>query len=239
MKSKNNTIEKDKKTIRQKIQEKEIVIKKENIAKKEAEVKREAIIKRKAVVKRKTKETNINLRLNLDGTGDSKINTGLSFFDHMLITLARFSLFNIELECKGDINVDSHHTIEDVGIAIGQAIKKALGLKNGINRFGQAMIPMDEALCICAIDFSGRPYLSFNAEFTRQDIKGFSTECIYDFFYSIAINAEITLQLKLLDGRNDHHKIEAMFKSFAKALRQACELDPRIKNMLPTTKGML
>jgi imidazoleglycerol-phosphate dehydratase len=197
------------------------------------------IIERQTYIERETKETKITLKLNIDGYGNSNIDTGIKFFDHMLDILTNHALFDLELKCKGDINVDCHHSIEDVGIVLGQAIKEAIGNKKGINRFGQAIIPMDEALSLCAIDISNRPLLLFDAEFKRQDINEFATECVYEFFYSVAMNAGITLQIKLMQGLNDHHKIEAIFKSFARALKQACEIDKRLLNKIPSTKGVL
>jgi imidazoleglycerol-phosphate dehydratase len=212
---------------------------KEDMNNNEQNKNKEAIVRREATLKRKTKETDIDLELNIDGNGESDINTGIRFLDHMLDTFSNQGLFDLKLSCKGDIDVDSHHSIEDIAIALGQAFKQAINDKKGIVRFGQAIIPMDESLCLCAIDISGRPLLVFDAEFKRQDINGFATECVYDFFYSFAMNSGITIQIKLMQGLNDHHKIEAIFKSFARSLRQACEIDSRINDKIPSTKGVL
>lgn len=194
---------------------------------------------RNARIERKTSETEILVELEIDGTGKREINTGIGFFDHMLDLFAKHGMFDLILKCKGDLQIDAHHTIEDVGIVLGEAFAKAIGDKRGIKRYGQRILPMDEVLCLCAVDFCGRPYLVMDAKFEGEKVGEFSTQCVEDFFYAFAINAGINLQLKLLSGRNDHHKIEAMFKAFARAIREACELDRRAINEIPSTKGVL
>jgi imidazoleglycerol-phosphate dehydratase len=194
---------------------------------------------RVAKIERKTGETQIQLELNLDGTGQRQINTGIGFFDHMLDLFAKHGLFDLTVNCRGDLKIDSHHTIEDVGIVLGSAFAKAIGDKKGIKRYGQRVLPMDEVLCLCSVDFCGRPYFVMDANFQTQRVNDFATECVEDFFYAFAINSGINLQLKLFEGRNDHHKIEAMFKSFARAMREACEFDERSIGEIPSTKGVL
>ena len=193
---------------------------------------------RTAKIERKTKETDICVDLEIDGTGKREIVTEIGFFDHMLDLFAKHGLFDLKLSCKGDTQIDDHHSIEDVGIVLGQAFSKAVGDKKGIKRYGQRILPMDETMCICAVDFSGRPYLVMDAKFDREKVNDFSTECVYDFFYSFAINAGMNIQFRV-EGKNDHHKIEAMFKAFARSLREACEFDPRSINEIPSTKGVL
>lgn len=190
-----------------------------------------------AVVKRKTKETDIEINLELDGNGKSKISTGIGFFDHMLEQIARHANLNLSVRVKGDLIVDEHHTIEDTGIALGAAIRKALGDKKGIKRYGY-FIPMDESVAVCALDLSGRNYLNFNCKFTREYVGKLPTELIKEFFrgLSTGMMANIFLSAK---GENDHHKAEALFKSFAKALNEACRIDERAKGLLPSTKGLL
>ena len=192
-----------------------------------------------AKIERKTKETEINIELNIDGNGKREISTGIGFLNHMLDLFAKHGLFDLKISCKGDLEVDDHHTIEDIGIVLGQAFSKAIQYKKGIKRYGQRILPMDEVLCLCAIDFSGRPFFVMDVKFTRERVNDFATECVYDFFYSFALNAGINLQFKLFNGRNEHHKIEAMFKSFARALREACEIDKRCIEDTPSTKGVL
>ncbi len=187
---------------------------------------------------RKTKETDISLTLNLDGSGNTDIHTGIGFFDHMLDGLARHGLFDLTVAVKGDLDVDCHHTIEDTGIVLGQAILKALGEKKGIKRYGNFMLPMDETLVLCAIDLSGRPYLNFSAEFTSERIGTFDTEMIREFFYAVSYSAAMNLHLKVLDGGNNHHMAEAIFKGFGKALDEAVMKEPRIKEVW-STKGSL
>ena len=187
---------------------------------------------------RKTKETNIYLSFDLDGRGDAKVDTGIGFFDHMLDGFARHGLFDLNVKVTGDLVVDCHHTIEDTGIVLGNAIKKAVGDKKGIKRFGSCMLPMDETLVLCAVDLSGRPYLSFDAEFTTDRVGYMDTEMVKEFFYAISYSAGMNLHLKVITGGNNHHMIEAMFKAFAKALDEATIIDPRITDIL-STKGSL
>lgn len=194
---------------------------------------------RKAEVKRETKETNISIFVNLDGTGKSNIKCEIGFFKHMLETLSKHSLIDIEMDIQGDLYVDPHHTIEDSGIVLGNAIKKALGEKKGIRRTGFSIIPMDESLATVAIDLSGRAYLKFISEFNDFMVGDFPTDLTEDFFTALANSLEANIHIKLEYGRNDHHKIEAIFKSFAKALRSAIEIDSRIENDVPSTKGVL
>ena len=193
---------------------------------------------RKADFVRKTKETDIALSLCLDGTGKSSVSTGIGFFDHMLEGFARHGLFDLKVSVEGDLAVDCHHTIEDTGIVLGNAIKKAVGDKCGIKRYGSCILPMDEVLVLCAIDLSGRPYLAFDAEFTTDRVGYFDTEMVKEFFYAISYTAGMNLHIKVLSGGNNHHMIEAMFKAFAKALDEATVIDPRITDVL-TTKGSL
>lgn len=187
---------------------------------------------------RKTKETDIYLSFDLDGRGDAKVDTGIGFFDHMLDGFARHGLFDLNVKVTGDLVVDCHHTIEDTGIVLGNAIKKAVGDKKGIKRFGGCMLPMDEILVLCAVDLSGRPYLSFDAEFTTDRVGYMDTEMVKEFFYAISYSAGMNLHLKVITGGNNHHMIEAMFKAFAKALDEATIIDPRITDIL-STKGSL
>lgn len=187
---------------------------------------------------RKTKETAIYLSFDLDGRGDAKVDTGIGFFDHMLDGFARHGLFDLNVKVTGDLVVDCHHTIEDTGIVLGNAIKKAVGDKKGIKRFGSCMLPMDETLVLCAVDLSGRPYLSFDAEFTTDRVGYMDTEMVKEFFYAISYSAGMNLHLKVITGGNNHHMIEAMFKAFAKALDEATIIDPRITDIL-STKGSL
>lgn len=193
---------------------------------------------RVAEVKRTTKETDISLSLNLDGNGTSEIDTGIGFFDHMLDGFARHGLFDLKVKVKGDLIVDCHHSIEDTGIVLGEAIKKAVGDKKGMKRFGSCILPMDETLVLCAIDISGRPYLSFDGEFTTDRVGYMDTEMVKEFFYAISYAAGMNLHLKVLSGGNNHHMIEAMFKAFARALDEATLIDPRITDVL-STKGSL
>lgn len=193
---------------------------------------------RTASITRKTSETDINVTLCLDGSGKADIDTGIGFFDHMLKSFARHGFFDLTLKVKGDLYVDCHHTIEDTGIVLGEAIKIALGDKKSIRRYGNMMLPMDETLVLCAIDLSGRPYLNFKAEFTSDRVGGFDTEMVKEFFYAISYSAGMNLHIKQIDGDNNHHIIEAMFKAFAKALDEAVSIDPRITDVL-STKGAL
>lgn len=193
---------------------------------------------RSAEVVRMTGETDICIRINLDGTGKAKVDTGIGFLDHMLNSFARHGLFDLEVSVKGDLEVDSHHTVEDTGIVLGEAIKKALGDKKGIRRFGECILPMDETLVLSALDLSGRPYLQFHLDFTVPKVGEFDTEMVHEFFYAVSYSAGMNLHLKQLDGVNNHHIIEAAFKAFAKALDQAVQYDPRIVDVL-STKGSL
>ena len=187
---------------------------------------------------RKTKETDISLHLNLDGTGSSSIHTGIGFFDHMLDGFERHGLFDLKVNVAGDLAVDCHHTIEDTGIVLGNAIKEAVGDKKGIRRYGSCILPMDETLVLCAVDLSGRPYLVFDGEFTTDRVGYMDTEMVKEFFYAISYTAGMNLHIRVLSGGNNHHMIEAMFKAFAKALDQATVIDPRITDIL-STKGSL
>lgn len=187
---------------------------------------------------RKTKETDISLHLNLDGTGSSSIHTGIGFFDHMLDGFARHGLFDLKVNVTGDLAVDCHHTIEDTGIVLGNAIKEAVGDKKGIRRYGSCILPMDETLVLCAVDLSGRPYLVFDGEFTTDRVGYMDTEMVKEFFYAISYTAGMNLHIRVLSGGNNHHMVEAMFKAFAKALDQATVIDPRITDIL-STKGSL
>lgn len=187
---------------------------------------------------RKTKETDIKLTLNLDGTGVSKINTGVGFFDHMLEGFAKHGLFDLELTCKGDLNVDCHHTIEDIGIVLGSAINEAIGDKKSLKRYGSMMLPMDDALVLCAIDLCGRPYFSYDVEYSVPKIGDMDTEMAREFFYAVSYAGAMNLHLKQISGVNNHHIAEASFKAFAKALDQATMKDERIEGVL-STKGSL
>ena len=191
-----------------------------------------------ANVQRKTKETDIRVKLNLDGFGKSKINTGIGFFDHMLEGFSKHGFFDLELNCEGDLQVDCHHTIEDCGIVLGSAIQQALGDKKGIKRFGSCILPMDETLALCAVDLSGRPYLVFDGEFTVEKIGDMDTEMVKEFFYAVSYSAGMNLHMKVLTPGNNHHMAEAMFKAFARALDEAVNTDPRIEGIL-STKGSL
>ena len=191
---------------------------------------------RVAEIKRKTKETDISLELKLDGTGVAQIETGIGFFDHMLNSFARHGFFDLNLTVIGDLYVDSHHTVEDTGIVLGQAIRAALGDKEGIKRYGNAMLPMDDALVLCALDLSGRPYLVYDVTLTTEKVGYMDTELVKEFFYAVSYAAGMNLHIKMLDGTNNHHIIEAVFKAFAKALDEAVGYDERIKGVL-STKG--
>ena len=187
---------------------------------------------------RKTKETDISLHLNLDGTGSSSIHTGIGFFDHMLDGFARHGLFDLKVNVAGDLAVDCHHTIEDTGIVLGNAIKEAVGDKKGIRRYGSCILPMDETLVLCAVDLSRRPYLVFDGEFTTARVGYMDTEMVKEFFYAVSYAAGMNLHIRVLSGGNNHHMIEAAFKAFAKALDEATSMDPRITDVL-STKGSL
>lgn len=193
---------------------------------------------RSTTVNRKTKETDISMILNLDGTGKSEIQTGIGFFDHMLEGFSRHGFFDLKCTVNGDLEVDGHHTVEDTGIVLGQAIKEAVGDKKGIRRYGSFILPMDETLALCAVDLCGRPYLSFSCDFTTENVGGLATELVKEFFYAVSYSAGMNLHIKILDGGNNHHMIEAMFKAFAKALDEATGMDSRITDVL-STKGAL
>ena len=193
---------------------------------------------RSAIVERITKETQITVELNLDGQGMTDISTGIGFFDHMLSGFARHGLFDLKVKVNGDLDVDCHHTIEDTGIVLGQAIQKALGEKKGIKRYGHFLLPMDETLALCAIDLAGRPYLNYDASFTTERIGEMDTEMIREFFYAVSYSAAMNLHLKILDGINNHHMAEALFKAFGKALDMAVMEEPRMKDVW-STKGTL
>ncbi len=193
---------------------------------------------RYAQVHRKTNETDIALSLNLNGNGKQKIATGIGFFDHMLSGFTRHGFFDLDLQVAGDLEVDCHHTIEDTGIVLGNAIREALGDKKGIKRFGSMILPMDETLVLCAIDLSGRPYFAFDAEFTTDRVGDMDTEMVREFFYAISYSAGMNLHMKVLSGTNNHHIIEALFKAFGKALDEASSYDPRVTDIL-STKGSL
>ena len=193
---------------------------------------------RTATIERNTKETKINATLNLDGSGKGEISTGIGFFDHMLEGFTKHGFFDLTLRVNGDLQVDGHHTVEDTGIVLGQAIREALGDKAGIKRYGSFLLPMDDALCLCAIDLSGRPYLAFDCTFPTERVGELDTELVREFFYAVSYSAGMNLHLRMLDGTNAHHMIEAMFKAFAKALDEAVSFDERIQGVL-STKGSL
>ncbi len=191
-----------------------------------------------ATVVRQTKETDIEITINLDGRGEADINTGIGFFDHMLNGFARHGFFDLTVKVKGDLNVDCHHTIEDTGIVLGEAIKKALGDKKSIKRYGSFLLPMDETLVLCAVDLSGRPYLVYDAKFNAERVGDFDTEMVKEFFYAVSYSAGMNLHIKEMYGENAHHIIEAMFKGFAKAMDEAVTIDERVDGIL-STKGAL
>ena len=194
---------------------------------------------RKASVARKTKETEISVSVDLDGSGKSEIATGIGFLDHMLDQLSRHSLIDLTVKAKGDLHIDFHHTTEDTGIAIGEAVSKALGERRGINRYGDAMIPMDETLTRVALDASNRPYLIWKVNFTKPKLGEMDTELFKEWFQAFAQNAGLTLHIENLYGENNHHIVESCFKGLARALRQAIEIDPRKSDAIPSTKGVL
>lgn len=191
-----------------------------------------------ASMKRETKETKIELTFDVDGQGTSNLNTGIGFFDHMLTHIAKHGFFNLDVACEGDLYVDCHHTIEDIGIVLGKCIREAIGDKSGIKRYGSCVLPMDETLVLCALDLSGRPYLNFDAELTVQRLGDMDTEMVKEFFMAIAVYAGMNLHIKLLDGVNNHHIVEGIFKAFGNALDAATQVDPRIIGTR-STKGML
>lgn len=193
---------------------------------------------RKAEITRKTSETDIKLTINIDGKGDSKIDTGIGFFDHMLTGFAKHGFFDLNLTCKGDLQVDPHHTVEDCGIVLGNALKEAVADKKGLARFGYFILPMDDALVMCAIDFSGRPYLNFECDFPTEKCGYFENELVKEFFYAVSYTAGMNIHIKKLSGDNSHHIAEAAFKAFAKALDMATQIDSRVSGVL-STKGKL
>ncbi len=193
---------------------------------------------RVGIVDRTTKETDIRLKLNLDGTGEALIRTGIGFFDHMMTGFAKHGLFDVDLAVKGDLQVDTHHTVEDTGIVLGRAIKEAVGDKRGIARYGSVILPMDDALILCSVDLCGRPYLGYDLRLDREKVGEMETETVREFFYAVSYGAEMNLHFKQLDGINSHHIIEGAFKAFAKALDRATRYDQRIPCIL-STKGVL
>ncbi len=194
---------------------------------------------RKAMIERKTNETEIKLKINLDGCGQHAINTGIPFFDHMLTQIAVHGLFDLEIDAQGDLSVDPHHTIEDVALALGLGFLQALGEKIGIERMGQALVPMDEALCQVVVDFSGRPYLVFEAAWLDPRVADIPVTLVEHFFYSFSMTAKATLHAQVLYGRDNHHKVEGLFKAFGRALKVAVVLDPRRGDQIPSSKGVL
>ncbi len=192
-----------------------------------------------ATVERSTKETEIKVSIDLDGKGQFSGSTGIAFFDHMLEQIARHGHMDLSIDCKGDLQIDSHHTVEDVGICLGQALVKAVGEKRGINRYGDARVPMEEALCETVLDFCGRAYLHFDAPLSRERIGGFDVEVTEDFFRALSSNAGITMHIRVPHGRNEHHIVEGIFKSFARALMQSVRIHSDRQDQLPSTKGML
>lgn len=193
---------------------------------------------RTATIERNTKETKIKASLNLDGAGKSEIATGIGFFDHMLSGFSKHGFFDLTIEVNGDLEVDGHHSVEDAGIVLGMAIKEALGDKAGVKRYGSFILPMDDALCLCAVDLCGRPYFAFDCEFPVERVGELDTELVREFFYAVSYSAGMNLHIKMLSGLNAHHMIEAMFKAFGKALDEAVSHDPRVQGVL-STKGAL
>lgn len=194
-------------------------------------------LKRISIINRKTKETDIRIKLNLDGSGKAYVKTGIGFFDHMLEQIVHHANIDLNLKVKGDLNVDEHHTVEDTGLALGEAINEALGEKKGIQRYG-FFIPMDESVALCTIDLGGRSYLNFNCNFKRETVGGFPTELTKEFFRALSSSMKSNICIKA-KGENDHHKIESIFKAFAKALNEAARFDERNNNRIPSTKGIL
>lgn len=193
---------------------------------------------RNATVTRTTKETDIQMKLSLDGQGVSDIDTGIGFFDHMLEGFSKHGFFDLDVKIKGDLHVDGHHTVEDAGIVLGTAIKEAVGDKKGMKRYGYFILPMDDALALCAVDLCGRPYLQFDCEFPNDMVGSLDTSLVKEFFYAVSYSAAMNIHIKMLSGNNTHHMIEAIFKAFAKALDEATSMDPRIADVL-STKGAL
>jgi imidazoleglycerol-phosphate dehydratase len=194
---------------------------------------------RQAIITRKTNETDIKLKINLDGSGLYNINTGIPFFDHMLTQVAIHGLFDVEIDVKGDLEIDQHHTIEDVALALGQGFQEALGDKAGIERVGEALVPMDESLCQVVLDLSGRPYLVYDAQWDDPRVADFPVPLVEHFFYSFSMTSKTTLHARVLYGRDNHHKVEGLFKAFARALKKAVALDPRRQDQIPSSKGVL
>ena len=196
-------------------------------------------MKRSAKVSRKTKETDITVEINIDGVGTSSLNSGIGFLDHMLEQISRHGLFDLSIKAQGDLHIDAHHTVEDIGITLGQAFEKAIGDKLGIRRYGHAYVPLDEALSRVVLDISGRPGLDLNVDFTRARIGEFDVDLIHEFFQGFINHANITLHIDNLKGENAHHQAETIFKAFGRALRNAVEIDDKIKGVMPSTKGTL
>jgi imidazoleglycerol-phosphate dehydratase len=194
---------------------------------------------RTAAVSRNTAETKITVKLNLDGTGQAKLSTGIGFFDHMLDQIARHGLIDLDIQCQGDLHIDGHHTVEDVGITLGQAVAQAVGDKRGLRRYGHAYVPLDEALSRVVVDFSGRPGLQMHVPFKSAMIGTFDSQLAFEFFQGFANHAFVTLHIDNLRGENSHHQAETVFKAFARALRMALEIDPRSVGVIPSTKGSL
>ena len=192
-----------------------------------------------ASVRRDTLETKIEVALNLDGTGESKFNTGVPFLEHMMDQIARHGLIDLDISCEGDTHIDDHHSVEDIGITLGQAVAKAVGDKKGIRRYGHAYVPLDEALSRVVIDFSGRPALLMKIPFTQKRVGNFDTELFWEFFQGFVNHAQVTLHIDCLKGANAHHQAETVYKAFGRALRMALELDPRMAGVMPSTKGCL
>lgn len=196
-------------------------------------------MKRSAKVSRKTKETDITVEINIDGVGNSSLDSGIGFLDHMLEQISRHGLFDLSIKAQGDLHIDDHHTVEDIGITLGQAFEKAIGDKLGIRRYGHAFVPLDEALSRVVLDISGRPGLDLNVDFTRARIGEFDVDLIHEFFQGFINHANITLHIDNLKGENAHHQAETIFKAFGRALRNAVEIDEKIKGVMPSTKGTL
>lgn len=194
---------------------------------------------RQSSVARQTRETDISVTVDIDGEGNAQVDTGIGFFDHMLTTLAKHASFDLHVRCSGDLQIDGHHTVEDVGIALGKAFAQALGDKKGVTRFGHALVPLDEALSEAVVDLSGRPYLAFDLTFNRDRIGELDTDLIEEFYRAFAMSAALTLHITKRAGRNDHHIAESSFKAFARALRMATSIDPRASAVIPSTKGVL
>jgi len=196
-------------------------------------------MKRKAQIYRKTKETDIKIELNIDGEGKSDVSTSIPFLDHLLNNFAKHGLFDLKIRAKGDIEIDQHHTVEDIGICLGQAFKEALGDKKGINRSGYFVFPLDEALSVVAVDISGRAFLNFDCKFKKEKIGDLDSDLIKEFFWGFVRHLEATLHIRALCGENEHHKAESIFKAFGKAMKMACSKEKRILKELPSTKGLI